>query len=168
MPVRTSIAKWEGALKDGHGTMSLGSGAFEGQYSFSSRFEEGTGTNPEELIGAAHAGCFSMALAYTLAQAGHEPRRVETAARVHLEQVDGAPVITRIELLNRGRGRRNRRRRVPAPRRVSQVRLHGLEGPRRGGDLAAGTSPRGHGPACQHRLVPGRPLRGGVASTDRG
>ena len=102
MPVRTSIAKWEGALKDGHGTMSLGSGAFEGQYSFSSRFEEGTGTNPEELIGAAHAGCFSMALAYTLAQAGHEPRRVETAARVHLEQVDGAPVITRIELSTEG------------------------------------------------------------------
>ena len=102
MPVRTSITKWEGALKDGHGTMSLGSGAFEGQYSFSSRFEEGTGTNPEGLIGAAHAGCFSMALAYTLAQAGHEPRRVETAARVHLEQVDGAPVITRIELSTEG------------------------------------------------------------------
>src|SRR3954470_18247776 len=69
MAVRTSIAKWEGALKDGHGTMSLGSGAFEGQYSFSSRFEEGTGTNPEELIGAAHAGCFSMAFANILAEA---------------------------------------------------------------------------------------------------
>jgi osmotically inducible protein OsmC len=102
MPVRTSIAKWEGALKDGHGTMSLGSGAFEGQYSFSSRFEEGTGTNPEELIGAAHAGCFSMSFANTLAQAGHAPRRIETAARVHLERVHGAPAITRIELATEG------------------------------------------------------------------
>jgi lipoyl-dependent peroxiredoxin len=102
MAVRTAIAKWEGALKDGHGTMSLGSGAFEGQYSFSSRFEEGTGTNPEELIGAAHAGCFSMAFANILAEAGHVPRRIETAARVHLEQVDGAPAITRIELSTEG------------------------------------------------------------------
>jgi lipoyl-dependent peroxiredoxin len=102
MAVRTAIAKWEGALKDGQGTMSLGSGAFEGQYSFSSRFEEGTGTNPEELIGAAHAGCFSMAFANILAEAGHVPRRIETAARVHLEQVDGAPAITRIELSTEG------------------------------------------------------------------
>src|SRR4249919_4304520 len=102
MPERSATARWEGGLQGGKGIMRLGSGAFEGQYSFSSRFEEGTGTNPEELIGAAHAGCFSMALAYTLAQAGHEPRRVETAARVHLEQVDGAPVITRIELSTEG------------------------------------------------------------------
>ena len=102
MAVRTAIAKWEGALTDGHGTMSIGSGAFEGQYSFSSRFEEGTGTNPEELIGAAHAGCFSMSLANILAEAGHPPRRIETGARVHLEQVDGGPAITRIELSTEG------------------------------------------------------------------
>jgi lipoyl-dependent peroxiredoxin len=98
MPVRTASAKWEGALRDGSGTMALGSGAFEGQYSFGSRFEEGTGTNPEELIGAAHAGCFSMALANILDEAGHSPRRVETSARVHLEQSDEGPAITRIEL----------------------------------------------------------------------
>jgi lipoyl-dependent peroxiredoxin len=102
MAVRTAIAKWEGALKDGHGTMSIGSGAFEGQYSFSSRFEEGTGTNPEELIGAAHAGCFSMSLANILAEAGHPPRRIETGARVHLEQADGGSAITRIELSTEG------------------------------------------------------------------
>src|SRR5437667_12496887 len=102
MAVRTAIAKWEGALKDGHGTMSLGSGAFEGQDSFSSRFEEGTGTNPEELIGAAHAGCFSMALANMLGESGHAPRRIETEARVHLEPAGGGPAITRIELSTRG------------------------------------------------------------------
>jgi lipoyl-dependent peroxiredoxin len=102
MAVRTASASWEGALKDGSGTMALGSGAFEGQYSFSSRFEEGTGTNPEELIGAAHAGCFSMALANILAEAGHAPRRIETSARVHLDEVDGAPAITRVELTTEG------------------------------------------------------------------
>jgi lipoyl-dependent peroxiredoxin len=98
MPVRTSSAKWEGDLRQGAGSMSLGSGAFDGQYSFGSRFEEGTGTNPEELIGAAQAGCFSMFFANLLAQAGHAPRRIETTARVHLDQVDGGFEITRIEL----------------------------------------------------------------------
>src|SRR6266699_1687958 len=98
MAVRTAIAKWEGALKDGHGTMSIGSGAFEGQYSFSSRFEEGTGTNPEELIGAAHAGCFSMALSGGLERAGHPPTSIETSARVHLERGDSGFRISRIEL----------------------------------------------------------------------
>src|SRR3954453_19645160 len=102
MPTRTASAVWEGNLREGKGSMHFGSGAFEGQYSFSSRFEEGTGTNPEELIGAAHAGCFSMAFANILAEAGHEPRRIETAARVHLEQVDGAPTITRIDLSTEG------------------------------------------------------------------
>src|SRR2546421_593227 len=102
MPERSATARWEGGLKDGKGTMRLGSGAFEGQYSFSSRFEEGTGTNPEELIGAAHAGCFSMSLANILAEAGHPPRRIETGARVHLEQADGGSAITRIELSTEG------------------------------------------------------------------
>jgi lipoyl-dependent peroxiredoxin len=101
MPVRTSTAKWEGGLQDGKGTMALGSGAFEGQYSYRSRFEEGTGTNPEELIGAAHAGCFSMALASILAEAGHPPQRIETSARVHLVPGDEA-AITQIELSTEG------------------------------------------------------------------
>jgi osmotically inducible protein OsmC len=102
MAVRSSSARWEGALRDGSGTMALGSGAFEGQYSFRSRFEDGPGTNPEELIGAAHAGCFSMALANMLAEAGHTARRIETTARVHFEPVEGAPTITRVELLTEG------------------------------------------------------------------
>ncbi len=98
MPARTATARWEGGLRQGKGTMRLGSGAFEGQYSFSSRFEEGTGTNPEELIGAAHAGCFSMALTAGLERAGHTPSSIETSARVHLERADSGFRISRIEL----------------------------------------------------------------------
>jgi len=78
--------------------MALGSGAFEGQYSFSSRFENGTGTNPEELLGAAHAGCFSMALAATLGGAGFEPQSVRTTAKVHLIKNEGGFVIPTIDL----------------------------------------------------------------------
>ncbi len=98
MPVRKSSAIWNGDLKAGNGTMKLGGGAWEGQYSFGSRFEEGSGTNPEELIAAAHAGCFSMALSNILAGAGHTPKSVSTTASVHLEMGDGGPSITRIEL----------------------------------------------------------------------
>ena len=98
MAVRTANARWEGSLKEGDGKMRLGSGAFEGAYSFASRFEEGTGTNPEELIGAAHAGCFSMALSAALGGAGHDPESIETSALVHLEKTDGGQAITRIEL----------------------------------------------------------------------
>jgi osmotically inducible protein OsmC len=98
MSVRESHARWEGDLRQGKGTMRLGSGAWEGAYTFKSRFEEGPGTNPEELIGAAHAGCFSMAFSNMLAEAGHVPKRVDTRARVHLEPVDGKPTISRIEL----------------------------------------------------------------------
>jgi lipoyl-dependent peroxiredoxin len=98
MPTRTATARWERGLQQGNGTMRLGSGAFEGQYSFSSRFEEGTGTNPEELIGAAHAGCFSMALSAGLERAGYIPTAVETSARVHLERVESGFRISRIEL----------------------------------------------------------------------
>jgi osmotically inducible protein OsmC len=98
MPVRSSDAQWEGSLQDGKGTVRLGSGAFEGQYSFASRFEEGTGTNPEELIAAAHAGCFSMALAAGLSRAGHVPNRVHTTAKVHLEKGDAGFRISAIEL----------------------------------------------------------------------
>ena len=78
--------------------MKFGSGAFEGAFSFASRFEEGTGTNPEELVGAAHAGCFSMFLSAVLGNAGYDPKRIHTTATVRLEQVDGAPWITKIHL----------------------------------------------------------------------
>jgi lipoyl-dependent peroxiredoxin len=98
MPKRKASARWDGSLQDGNGTMRLGSGAFEGRYSFASRFEDGPGTNPEELIGAAHAGCFSMALSGALSRAGHPPTRIQTTARVHIERGDDGFAITRIEL----------------------------------------------------------------------
>jgi osmotically inducible protein OsmC len=98
MAIRNAQAIWEGDLKQGHGTVRLGSGAFEGQYSFQSRFENGTGTNPEELIAAAHAGCFSMALSNGLSQAGFPPTRIQTTANVHLERGPQGFGITRIEL----------------------------------------------------------------------
>jgi lipoyl-dependent peroxiredoxin len=98
MPVRKANAVWEGSLKEGNGRVALGSGAFEGRYSFGSRFEEAGGTNPEELIGAAHAGCFSMALAAGLGRGGHSPKRIATTAKVHLEKVGDGFSITRIEL----------------------------------------------------------------------
>jgi osmotically inducible protein OsmC len=101
MPKRTANARWEGSLKDGNGTMRMASGAYEGPYSFQSRFEEGDGTNPEELIAAAHAGCFSMALSGELGKAGHEPESVETEAIVHLEKVTDGFAIKRIELRTR-------------------------------------------------------------------
>jgi osmotically inducible protein OsmC len=98
MAVRSADATWEGNLKDGKGTMRLAGGAYEGQYSFASRFESGKGTNPEELIAAAHAGCFSMALSHGLSQAGFTPRRVHTTAKVHLEKGAAGFEIPRIEL----------------------------------------------------------------------
>ena len=98
MPVRNAVAVWEGGLKSGKGKMMLDSGAFEGKYSFSSRFEEGPGTNPEELIGAAHAGCFSMALAGILEQAGFVPEHIHTSASVRIEKSGDGFKITSIEL----------------------------------------------------------------------
>ncbi len=98
MPVRKASAVWNGTLKDGSGSMKLASGAYEGPYSFGSRFEDAVGTNPEELIGAAHAGCFSMALSAGLGKSGYDAARVETSARVHLEKVGEGFEITRIEL----------------------------------------------------------------------
>ncbi len=98
MATRNGSAIWEGTLKGGKGTMKLGSGAYEGPYSFSSRFEEGSGTNPEELIGAAEAGCFSMALSSNLEKAGFPAKRISTKATVKLEMVDGGPKITTIDL----------------------------------------------------------------------
>jgi osmotically inducible protein OsmC len=98
MAIHGASAEWNGSLKEGTGTMRLGSGAFEGPYSFVSRFETGPGTNPEELIGAAHAGCFSMALSAALGRAGHAPRHIRTSAKVHLGTTDAGPTITQIDL----------------------------------------------------------------------
>ena len=95
MTTRTATAEWKGTLKDGKGVMKFGSGAYEGPFTFASRFETGPGTNPEELIGAAHAGCFSMFLSAILAKDGIAPRRVNTTATVHS---DNSPKITLIEL----------------------------------------------------------------------
>ncbi len=96
MAVRKSEAVWHGTLKEGGGTMKLASGLYEGPYTWSSRFEEGKGTNPEELIGAAHAGCFSMFLSSMLTQKGYEPVRIHTSATVHL---GAGPLINKIELV---------------------------------------------------------------------
>jgi lipoyl-dependent peroxiredoxin len=98
MALRNAQAVWEGNLQEGRGVMKLGSGAYEGPYTFKSRFEEGPGTNPEELIGAAHAGCFSMFLSAVLSKAGFTVNRIQTTAKVHLGTVDGGPTITKIEL----------------------------------------------------------------------
>jgi len=99
MAIRTGQGIWEGNLVNGKGRIKFGSGAFEGQYSFSSRFEEGKGTNPEELIGAAHAGCFSMAFSAALSEAGFIPKKVDTTAKVHLGKGDKGFKITLIELV---------------------------------------------------------------------
>ena len=99
MPVRKADAEWQGTLQEGKGTMRLGGGAYEGPYSFSSRFEDGTGTNPEELIAAAHAGCYSMALSGALGRNGHTPTRVATTANVHLNKTDEGFRIQKIDLV---------------------------------------------------------------------
>jgi osmotically inducible protein OsmC len=102
MPIRTASARWSGTLTEGAGTMKTGKGGYQGNYSFKSRFEEGEGTNPEELIGAAHAGCFSMAFANGLAGAGFTPTSVDTIAKVHLDKRDAGFTVTRIELETTG------------------------------------------------------------------
>jgi len=98
MPTRKSSAVWNGKLKDGRGTIKLGSGLLEAPYSFSSRFEEGEGTNPEELLGAAHAACFSMSLSAGLSQAGYVPKSISTSAQVTINLVGQGFKITRIDL----------------------------------------------------------------------
>ncbi|HEX5592617.1 MAG TPA: OsmC family protein [Solirubrobacterales bacterium] len=98
MATRNGSAEWKGDLKGGSGSVTVGEGVFEGQYSFASRFEEGEGTNPEELLGAAHASCFAMALSLLLSEEGHPPESVRARAKVQLRNVDGLPTIARIEL----------------------------------------------------------------------
>ena len=102
MIIREAEAVWHGTLREGSGRLKLGSGAFAGAYSFPSRFEDGPGPNPEELIAAAHAGCFSMALAYALGNAGHQPERIRTRAKVHLGATAAGPTITRVALETEG------------------------------------------------------------------
>lgn len=99
---RTAEARWSGDLKSGKGNVKVGSKSYEGPYSFASRFENGAGTNPEELLGAAHAGCFSMALSLALATAGHAPTSVTTTATVHLGKVGAGFAVTGIDLVTRG------------------------------------------------------------------
>jgi len=103
MATRTGTAEWRGSLQGGSGSVSVASGLFDGQYSFKTRFEEEPGTNPEELIGAAHAACYSMALSAILGGDGHEPESIRTTAKVHLRNIDGAPTIAQIDLATEGR-----------------------------------------------------------------
>jgi osmotically inducible protein OsmC len=103
MATRNGSAEWRGDLKTGDGDLTVGDGVFKGSYSFSSRFEEGEGTNPEELIAAAHAACFTMALSNILAEHGHAPDSVRTVAKVHLRQKEEGPTIQRIDLETEGR-----------------------------------------------------------------
>jgi lipoyl-dependent peroxiredoxin len=102
MPVRTAKATWEGTIQEGNGTVALGSGVFEGPYNFSSRFEDGAATNPEELLGAAHAGCFSMSLGAALGRAGHPAKSIKTTAKVHLNKGESGFSISKIELETEG------------------------------------------------------------------
>src|SRR5262245_22511543 len=98
MPERSSTAIWEGDVQTGNGTMTIGSGAWTGPYSFNSRFEDGKGTNPEELIAAAHAGCYSMALSGALTRAGSPPKKIETKASVDLRKEEAGFRIAKIHL----------------------------------------------------------------------
>lgn len=99
---RKADARWNGDLKSGNGTVKVESGTLDAPYSFTSRFEAGKGTNPEELLGAAHAACYSMALSSALAKAGHAPKSVSTTATVHLTKGDAGFAITGIDLVTRG------------------------------------------------------------------
>jgi lipoyl-dependent peroxiredoxin len=102
-PPRSGDAEWKGDLQSGEGRLVVGNKAYEGNYSFKSRFEEGEGTNPEELIAAAHASCFSMALSNMLAGHGHDVQSVRTSARVHMRMGDEGPSVSRIDLRTEGR-----------------------------------------------------------------
>ncbi len=124
MATRNANAAWTGTLKEGKGTMKFGT--YEGAYTWSSRFEDGQGTNPEELLGAAHAGCFSMALSSGLGKNGFTPKQIQTQAQVTLEVIDGKSRITKIHLIteavvpeisdeNFRRSRRQQRKAVPSP-----------------------------------------------------
>ncbi len=103
MTVRNGSSDWHGDIRSGSGTVTVGDGVFQGAFSFASRFAEGEGTNPEQLIAAAHAGCFTMALSNVLTQAGHPPESLHTNAVVDMRNIEGAPTLTRINLDTEGR-----------------------------------------------------------------
>lgn len=103
MPVRNSVAVWEGDFRSGKGKMTLGSGLCKGDYNAASRFEHQPGTNPEELIAAAHAGCFSMAFSQILQQQGYRADHIHTVARVHIDKTGEGFRITNIELETEGK-----------------------------------------------------------------
>src|SRR6202012_4166121 len=103
MPTRTSDAEWSGDLMSGSGHMKVGHGSYDGPFSFKSRMEAGSGTNPEELLAAAHAGCFSMAFSAMLSAAGHKPDRVHTTAAVTFDKVGDGFAITKIALKTEGK-----------------------------------------------------------------
>ena len=103
MATRNASAQWKGNLMEGDGSLALGSGAWEGPFTFKSRFEEGHGTNPEELIGAALAGCFTMQLSHALSEAGSVPDSVQTQAKVQIRNIEGTPTIAQIDLVTTAR-----------------------------------------------------------------
>jgi osmotically inducible protein OsmC len=103
MAARKGSAEWQGDLKGGSGTVTVGDGVFTGNYSFASRFEDGDGTNPEELLAAAHAGCYTMALTALLGAHDHAPESISTVANVTLRNIDGLPTISKIELVTEGK-----------------------------------------------------------------
>lgn len=103
MATRNGSAEWQGGLEEGTGTVTIGNGVHTGPYSFHSRFEDGQGTNPEELLAAAEAACFSMQLGAYLAEAGHPAESISTQARCQLRNVDGTPTITQITLTTEAR-----------------------------------------------------------------
>jgi len=103
MTVRNGSAEWHGDVQNGSGTVTVGDGVFEGAYSYDSRFGAGKGTNPEQLLAAAHASCFTMALSNILSATGHAPESLRTSARVQLRNIDGVPTLARIDLETEGR-----------------------------------------------------------------
>jgi len=137
MPTRTAHARWEGTIKEGKGTVDFGNGAFKGAYSFGSRFEDGAGTNPEELLGAAHAGCFAMALSLVLGMAGFTPDYIDATAHVTVTPQDGGFKITKSHIVCDAKVR-HRSRNLSNSRRDSQDELPGIASPCRDGNHAPG------------------------------
>ena len=123
MTARNGSAEWRGSVESGSGTIIVGDGVFEGAYSYESRFGEAAGTNPEQLLAAAHSGCFTMALANGLTSAGHPPESLHASARVHLRNLEGELTLARIDLETEGDVPGIDQRAVPAVRRSGEKRL---------------------------------------------
>ena len=163
MAKRVSEAEWRGDLKDGAGTLKLGSGAFEGKYSFRSRFEDGPGTNPEELIAAAHAACFSMALSVALSQMGHVPTRIHTTATVDFGPVPGGFAISRIALDTEAQVPGISAAMFEKAAQAAKVECPVSEGPRSRGSQSGGEASE----IEQTRSVPDRSVRAQLAAAAR-